>query len=279
MAERCRVKLLPMDANGVPRYDEETGEVMIPEDDFLLYKGVCDKTMILLDNWIDNREKAEEELSKIADELDRWELGSNISTTVGSVAGIGGGAAVIAGVILMPPVAVAGLAVGGAAAVSNVTTGVLKLRNIKKNVDVAMRILEYDKLLTQNLASSVAMLEETEASVVTKNQIKMEEKLGDRLKPETVISGVGIGAVSIAGGATRLLLKESTVIQSAALKGAVHAATAVGIAIDVLTAIISVKGLIEGSRSDVAQKLRKAVEELKESREVMTRRLLMDYLS
>ncbi|KAL6733297.1 hypothetical protein Aduo_003953 [Ancylostoma duodenale] len=279
MAERCRLKLLPMDANGVPRYDEETGEVMIPEDDFLLYKGVCDKTMILLDNWIDNREKAEDELTKIADELDRWELGSNISTTVGSVAGIGGGAAVIAGVILMPPVAVAGLAVGGAAAVSNVTTGVLKFRNIKKNVDVAMRILEYDKLLTQNLASSVAMLEETEASVVTKNQIKMEEKLGDRLKPETVISGVGIGAVSIAGGATRLLLKESTVIQSAALKGAVHAATAVGIAIDVLTAIISVKGLIEGSRSDVAEKLRKAVEELKESREVMTRRLLMDYLS
>ncbi|EYC08339.1 hypothetical protein Y032_0066g3706 [Ancylostoma ceylanicum] len=279
MTERCRLKLLPMDANGVPRYDEETGEVMIPEDDFLLYKGVCDKTMILLDNWIDNRERAEDELSKIADELDRWELGSNISTTVGSVAGIGGGAAVIAGVILMPPVAVAGLAVGGAAAVSNVTTGVLKFRNIKKNVDVAMRILEYDKQLTQNLASSVAMLEETEASVVTKNQIKMEEKLGDRLKPETVISGVGIGAVSIAGGATRLLLKESTVIQSAALKGAVHAATAVGIAIDVLTAIISVKGLIEGSRSDVAGKLRKAVEELKESREVMTHRLLMDYLS
>ncbi|EPB71450.1 hypothetical protein ANCCEY_09467 [Ancylostoma ceylanicum] len=257
MTERCRLKLLPMDANGVPRYDEETGEVMIPEDDFLLYKGVCDKTMILLDNWIDNRERAEDELSKIADELDRWELGSNISTTVGSVAGIGGGAAVIAG-----------LAVGGAAAVSNVTTGVLKFRNIKKNVDVAMRILEYDKQLTQNLASSVAMLEETEASVVTKNQIKMEEKLGDRLKPETVISGVGIGAVSIAGGATRLLLKESTVIQSAALKGAVHAATAVGIAIDVLTAIISVKGLIEGSRSDVAGKLRKAVEELKESREI-----------
>lgn len=87
MNERCRLKLLPLDANGVPRYDEQTGEVLvsslgflleiivetivfqIPEDDFLLYKGVCDKTMILLDNWIDNREKAEEELSKIADEV------------------------------------------------------------------------------------------------------------------------------------------------------------------------------------------------------------------
>ncbi|KHJ97374.1 hypothetical protein OESDEN_02655 [Oesophagostomum dentatum] len=240
MTEQCRLKLLPLDANGVPRYDEQTGEVMIPEEDFLMYKGICDKTMILLDNWIDNREKIENKLGLIADQLDRWEFGTNISTTVGSVVGIGGGAAIIAGMVLMPPVAMAGVAVGGAAAVSNMTTGILKFANIKANT--AMKMLEYDRQLTENLASSVAMLEEAEATVLAKNQIKLEEQSDNRLDRETIINGIGVGAVSVAGcGAARFLLKESTVIQSAALKGAVHAATAVGIAIDLLTAVQSVR--------------------------------------
>ncbi|VDM80287.1 unnamed protein product [Strongylus vulgaris] len=278
MAEQCRVKLLPLDNQGVPRYDDQTGEVLIPEDDFLLYKGMCDKTMILLDHWIDNREKLEKELSLIAEDLDRWEYGTNISTTVGSVAGIGGGAAIIAGMIVMPPVAVAGLAVGGAAAVSNLTTGILKMANIKKNVDIAMKMLEYDKQLTENLANGIVMLEETESSVLSKNKIKIERRLGDRVNRDTVMNGIGVGAVSVAGGAARLLLKESTVIESAALKGAVHAATAIGIAIDLLTAIQSVRGLAKGSHSEVAKKLRSTAEELKTNRENITRRLLMEYL-
>ncbi|KAK6732548.1 hypothetical protein RB195_016737 [Necator americanus] len=279
MTERCRLKLLPLDDQGVPRYDDQTGEVMIPEDDFLLYKGICDKTMILLDNWIENRENAEHGLLKIAEELDRWELGSNISTTAGSIAGIAGGAAVIAGVLVMPPVAVAGLIVGGAAAASNLSTGILKMRNTKKNVVNAMKMLEYDKKLTENLANGIALIEETEASLLTKNYVGIEERLGSRPSRETLLSGVGIGAVSVAGGAARLLLKETAVIQSAALKGAVHAAAGIGIAIDALTAVLSIKGLVDGSHSEVAKKLRVAAEKLKESREEITRRMLMDYLT
>ncbi|VDN23687.1 unnamed protein product [Cylicostephanus goldi] len=236
MAEKCRIKLLPLDDQGVPRYDDQTGEVLIPEDDFLLYKGMCDKTMILLDHWIDNREKLEAELEIIAEDLDRWEYGTNISTTVGSVAGIGGGAAIITGMIVMPPMAVAGLAVGGAAAVSNLTTGILK-----KNVNIAMKMLEYDKQLTENLANGIVMLEETESTVLSKNKIHVEKRTGDPINRDTVMNGISVGAVTVAGGAARLLLKESTVIESAALKGAVHAATAIGIAIDVLTAIQSVR--------------------------------------
>ncbi|VDO70896.1 unnamed protein product [Haemonchus placei] len=61
-------------------------------------------------------------------------------------------------------------------------------------------------------------------------------------------------------------------------KGAVHALTAVGIAIDLLTVTLSVKGLVNGSRSEVAAKLREASEELKVTREAITRHFLMDYL-
>ncbi|CAJ0608170.1 unnamed protein product [Cylicocyclus nassatus] len=278
MTEKCRIKLLPLDNQGVPRYDDQTGEVLIPEDDFLLYKGMCDKTMILLDHWIDNREKLENELEIIAGELDRWEYGTNISTTVGSVAGIGGGAAIITGMIVMPPMAVAGLAVGGVAAVSNLTTGILKVANIKKNINRAMKMLEYDKQLTENLANGIVMLEETESTVLSKNKIRIEKRVGDPINRDTVMNGISVGAVSVAGGAARLLLKESTVIESAALKGAVHAATAIGIAIDVLTAIQSVRGLVKGSHSEVAQKLRSTALELKTNRENLTRRLLMEYL-
>uniref|UniRef100_A0A0K0DKT2 DUF4203 domain-containing protein n=1 Tax=Angiostrongylus cantonensis TaxID=6313 RepID=A0A0K0DKT2_ANGCA len=64
-------------------------------------------------------------------QLDRWEHGCNISSVVGGLAGIGGGTAVIGGVILMPPVAIAGLAVGGVAAASNLGTALLKMHNLK----------------------------------------------------------------------------------------------------------------------------------------------------
>ncbi|KAK6028026.1 Tat pathway signal sequence domain protein, partial [Ostertagia ostertagi] len=117
--------------------------------------------------------------------LDKWEHGCNISSVVGGVAGIGGGAAVIGGVILMPPVAVAGLAVGGVAAASNMATGLFKLHNLKKNVLAAKEMLE-------------------------SNNIEMREKCAtSNLNRETVISSGRVGAVSLAGGAVRLVLKES----------------------------------------------------------------------
>ncbi|VDM60616.1 unnamed protein product [Angiostrongylus costaricensis] len=127
-------------------------------------------------------------------QLDRWEHGCNISSVVGGLAGIGGGTAVIGGVILMPPLAIAGI-------------------------------------------------------------------------NTFLISGVGIGAVSVAGGGVRLLLRESVggnvdllflhfrsnlfpnsrvyccqaSVQSAIAKGTVHAAMGISIAIDVLTVLLSVK--------------------------------------
>ncbi|PIO61924.1 Tat pathway signal sequence domain protein [Teladorsagia circumcincta] len=171
MEEKTRLQLLPIASDGIPRYDDRNGKILVPEDDFLLYKGAHDKTMILLNCWMDNREVAEEELRRIADELDKWEHGCNISSVVGGVAGIGGGAAVIGGVILMPPVAVAGLAVGGVAAASNMATGLFKLHNLKKNVLAAKEMLEYDRRMTETLANSIASLEETKASILSMQQI------------------------------------------------------------------------------------------------------------
>ncbi|VDO61758.1 unnamed protein product [Haemonchus placei] len=180
-------------------------------------------------------------------QLDKWERGCNISNVVGGVAGIGGGAAVIGGVILMPPVAVAGLAVGGVAAASNMATGLFKLHNLKKNVLAAKEMLEYDRRMTETLANSIASLEETKESILSSNNIEMRAKCTtSKLNRETVISSGRVGAVSLAGGAVRLVLKESATLPTAMAKGAVHALTAVGIAIDLLTVTLSVK-VSEGS--------------------------------
>ncbi|WKX95951.1 hypothetical protein Q1695_012420 [Nippostrongylus brasiliensis] len=271
------LKFLPIATDDVPRYDDENGKILIPEDDFLLYKGVHDKTMILLNCWMDNRENAEAELRQIADELDRWEHGCNISSVVGGVAGIGGGAAVMGGVVLMPPVAVAGLVVGGVAALSNMTTGVLKMRNVKKNVAIAKEMLEYDKKLTDTLSSSMTTLEETKEKILSTHQLQVTKET-EAVTRETVMSSGRIGAVSLAVGAVRLALKESASLSSTVAKGAVHALTAVGIAIDLLTVTLNVKDMMNGSRSEVAGKLREAADELQSTREEITRRFFVDYL-
>lgn len=46
-----------------------SSSLQVPEGDFLMYKGIHERTMILLNSWMDNREGAETELCKIADEV------------------------------------------------------------------------------------------------------------------------------------------------------------------------------------------------------------------
>ncbi|KAK6061200.1 hypothetical protein COOONC_01136 [Cooperia oncophora] len=143
----------------------------------------------------------------------------------------------------------------------------------------AKEMLEYDRKMTETLANSIASLEDTKASILSSNRIEMKDRCTtSNVNRETVISSGRVGAVSLAGGAVRLVLKESATLPSAMAKGAVHAITAVGIAIDVLTVALSVKGMVNGSRSETATKLREAAEELKNSREAITRHFLMDYL-
>ncbi|VDL82020.1 unnamed protein product [Nippostrongylus brasiliensis] len=181
------------------------------------------------------------------------------------------------GVVLMPPVAVAGLVVGGVAALSNMTTGVLKMRNVKKNVAIAKEMLEYDKKLTDTLSSSMTTLEETKEKILSTHQLQVTKET-EAVTRETVMSSGRIGAVSLAVGAVRLALKESASLSSTVAKGAVHALTAVGIAIDLLTVTLNVKDMMNGSRSEVAGKLREAADELQSTREEITRRFFVDYL-
>ncbi|KAJ1365249.1 hypothetical protein KIN20_025493 [Parelaphostrongylus tenuis] len=102
--------------------------------------------------------------------------------------------------------------------------------------------------------------------------------MNSRIEKEAVISGVGVGAVSVAGGGIRLLLRESASVQSAIAKGTVHAAIGISIAIDLLTVLLSVKDIMKGSRSEMAEKLRNIARELKSSREEIKHLLLLDPL-
>ncbi|KAJ1365250.1 hypothetical protein KIN20_025494 [Parelaphostrongylus tenuis] len=85
--KQSELRLLPLNVDGVPRFDDQAQTVLVPEDDFLEYKSAHDRTMIFLNCWVDHREKTEEGLLIIADELDRWEHGCNISSVVGGIAG------------------------------------------------------------------------------------------------------------------------------------------------------------------------------------------------
>ncbi|KJH51406.1 hypothetical protein DICVIV_02420 [Dictyocaulus viviparus] len=304
--EHSELRLLPLNADGVPRYDDRTNTVLVPESDFLEYKNIHDRTVTILNCWLDHREKTVDGLLRIADELDKWEYGCNISTIAGSIAGIGGGTAVIGGISLMPPLAIAGiritfsfaykvilsyclknevlincykgLAIGGVAAASNFGISLLKMHNLKKNVAAAKDMLESDEHLAEIVVSNVTSLERTMTSLLMKHDINVDAHDHNRLNKKTIISGVGIGAVSVAGGGVRLLLRESTSLQSAVARSTVRAVTAIGIAIDVLSIILAMKDIMKGSHSLVAGKLRNAAEELRISQEAITRNYLLEII-
>ncbi|GMR34369.1 hypothetical protein PMAYCL1PPCAC_04564, partial [Pristionchus mayeri] len=123
----------------LPVFDDEVG--LVPE------APACERAHDRHTVWAENREELIKRVFAIAAELDSLKRGCDVSTVVGSTVGIGAGATVIGGLILAPPVAIAGLVVGSIAAVSNVTTCLVKVGMIKKRAKEVLELVNADEAL------------------------------------------------------------------------------------------------------------------------------------
>ncbi|VDO92798.1 unnamed protein product [Heligmosomoides polygyrus] len=130
-SEICRIKFVPIGSGEAPRFNFDSGEMMVLEEDFISYKDAHEKAKEHLNHWKQNRESVEAKLHDIAGEFDIWEQNTNITNVVGGAVGTVGGTLAAIGLIVAAPVALAGLIIGGAASVTTLVADQLKKDNIK----------------------------------------------------------------------------------------------------------------------------------------------------
>ncbi|CAJ0588896.1 unnamed protein product [Cylicocyclus nassatus] len=195
-----------------------------------------DELNSILDEWYTHRVQLEANLHGLAWHLDEWEKGTNTASAVGAFTGIGAAAVMVVGVIF-PPLLLAGLALGSAAAVTNITTRVVKEENIKNQVRAAMALLEHDRQLTNSFINSVKKIET----------------------------------------ATVARLGRARTFMSDPLSGVVKAVTAISLAENITTAVRTIENITRGSRSETANKLRALADQLRgeaeEARRFLTENL------
>lgn len=173
-------------------------------------------------------------------QLENWERGCAISTTVGSTVGVASGFAVIGGLTLLPPVAIAGLLVGTAAGISNLVTGVTKhavWKNLTKDLNALM---EEDKRLFEELLKSREELMEAIKKIVADEEFYRHftnnEDVENKLK-----SVFGASVTGITGLGARFAMQSMGSLSSSLTKGVLHSVAVIGIVLDGVTLAMSVK--------------------------------------
>ncbi|CAD6195735.1 unnamed protein product [Caenorhabditis auriculariae] len=247
------------DFHGVPIFDASNEKLFIPRsmsddiDEKIRHAGD------VLHRWSDDRKNIVNDLLKIADDVDSMARGCAISTVVGSTVGVGGGAAVIGGLILMPPVAVAGLVVGTFAAASNLVTGATKIIHLKMKMNVVKELLEKDQKALEELEATVKAVLEL---INSAKAIGENDSIGPKELLNNVLSGGAMGTM-VAGMFVKQTARFST---SLALRATLHAAAAVGIVLDSISLISSALELKRGEASDAAKKIRDLASDLENHR-------------
>lgn len=236
--------------NGIPIYSSLESLLFIPKS---MSKELSEKalrTQEYLDKWSNNRRRMTRQMEAIAEKLNNWEKGCAISTTVGSSVGIASGLAVIGGLVLMPPVAIAGLIVGTAAGVSNLTTGVTKMVVLKNQHKEVTALMAEDERLFQDLLESRKELMEAVKKIVEDEEFfkhfKNDDDIENKLK--TVFGGSVTG---ITGLGARFAIGSMGRLSSSLVKGVLHSVAVIGIVLDGVTLAMSVKTLESGSASEL----------------------------
>ncbi|EGT56289.1 hypothetical protein CAEBREN_00973 [Caenorhabditis brenneri] len=259
--------------NGIPIYSSLESLLFIPKS---MSKELSEKalrTQEFLDKWSNNRRRMTRQMEAIAQKLDNWEKGCAISTTVGSSVGIASGFAVIGGLVLMPPVAIAGLIVGTAAGVSNFATGVTKhvvLKNLHKEVTV---LLAEDGRLFEELLESRKELMETIKKIVEDEEFckhfTNDDDIENKLK--TVFGG---GVTGITGLGARFAITSMGRLSSSLVKGVLHSVAVIGIVLDGVTLAMSVKTLESGAASELGNEISMCASKLEMMRQKVVKHFL-----
>uniref|UniRef100_A0A914W7M5 Uncharacterized protein n=1 Tax=Plectus sambesii TaxID=2011161 RepID=A0A914W7M5_9BILA len=104
-------------------------------------------------DWYTNRAELVSRLLEIAAKCDGHRLRCNVSTITGSSVGIVGGSVGIAGLILMPPVALVGVAIAGVGGAANLITGLTEFGITKSKQKVVRALLKEDVDKTKALVA------------------------------------------------------------------------------------------------------------------------------
>lgn len=231
------------------------------------------RTQEFLDKWSNNRRKMVRQMEAIAEKLDNWEKGCAISTTVGSSVGVASGIAVIGGLILMPPIAIAGLIVGTAAGVSNLATGVTKMFVSKSQHKEVTAMIEEDQRLFDELLKSRGELMEAVKKIVADEEFykhfKDDGDVENKLK--TVFGGSVTG---ITGLGTRFAIVSMGRLSSSLVKGVLHSVAVIGIILDSVTLAMSVKTLEKGAASELGSKILESSGKLEMMRQKVVKHFL-----
>lgn len=259
--------------NGIPIYSSLESLLFIPKS---MSKELSEKalrTQEFLDKWSNNRRRMVRQMEAIAEKLDNWEKGCAISTTVGSSVGIAAGFAVIGGLVLMPPVAIAGLIVGTAAGVSNVATGVTKYVVLKNHHKEATALIAEDERLFQELLESRKELMETVKKIVEDEEFfkhfKNDNDIENKLK--TVFGG---GVTGITGLGARFAMASMGRLSSSLVKGVLHSVAVIGIVLDGVTLAMSVKTLESGAASELGNEISSCSSKLELMRQKVVKHFL-----
>ncbi|CAJ0585932.1 unnamed protein product, partial [Mesorhabditis spiculigera] len=246
----------------LPIFDEDTGDVeMDPEQAF---QDAVDHANSLVAEWARKREEIVERLKLIADQLDAIQHGCNISTTVGSSVGLAGGIVTVAGLILMPPVAIAGAIVGGVGAATNITTCVVNWMAIKKRMKDAEPMIQHDKTLWELIVKAWEEIARLETLRRTKGP-------GTPDVTSFAAPALALGTSGLAGIGARALITESARLTPKLAQTLAHTAAGIGIILDTFTLITTAKDMKNGSKSDYASKLREFGERIEEEKRTVVK--------
>ncbi|CAJ0963597.1 unnamed protein product, partial [Mesorhabditis belari] len=241
----------------LPVFDEKTCDVeMDPEQAF---QTAIDHANHLVAEWAVRREEIGRKLIQIALQLDEIQHHCNISTTVGSSVGIAGGIVTVAGLILMPPVAIAGAIVGGVGAATNIVTSGVNMLAIKKRMNEVAPLIERDKILWDLIIKAwteVARLEQLRRSMGPGGP-----KLTTMAAPM-----LALGTCGLAGIGARALITETGRLTPKLASTLGHLAAGLGIALDTLTLVQTARDLRNGSKSEYAAMLREFAEKIEEEK-------------
>ncbi|CAI5453286.1 unnamed protein product [Caenorhabditis angaria] len=194
---------------------------------------------IHIKDWIDHTEQIIADMKTISTELNRVKKISAISLITGSSIGVASSGAIIAGAILLPPVAIAGAAIGAASGVSNCATGLYKWNHRRNRIETLNAYFEKNKELFKNFVRTYETLFGTSAYFDRFSNESSEFVNFDK------IHVAGAAMVVARGGA---ILQSVPITSLTALgKGLLHSIALVGIAVDLLTIAINAKELSKNS--------------------------------
>lgn len=237
------------------------------------YQESLDNLITVYRDWLQHRRLAIRKLKKIVKDMDSDEFRSNLTSIVGSGAGVTGGTMMIGGLLLAPftgglslVVAGVGAGVGIAGGLTNLTSDAIAKNFALKKCDEANTLIEHDQTKSLHLQKAEAKF--TEAIVILKKEADATQTDILTILKATSATTLGLNVFKMArttAGFVRAGYKGASAFGMAAGKALGKAGGAfaiVGIGLDIWTIVSSSTDISNGSKSELGKGISKYIVEL-----------------